>query len=156
MFYMYLHGSVFPVRTSNTCPKLLIVTGEPINTKLRNYSTFFYKNWYKTGLELLSAVGTQRFGGAFLAVTWQCEVFSWHSWRFLGSTAGSARGVLPHPSRTFQMGVRGLKRSPSTAGVPLKLPGQGRGSAVPPRVPRWRFLLCRVFSKSHTSLKSSK
>lgn len=30
-------------------------------------------------------------------------------------------GVLPHPSRTFQMGVRGSKRSPSTAGVPLKL-----------------------------------
>lgn len=53
--------------------------------------------------------------------------------------SGSAWGVLPHPFRTFQLGVTGLKRSPSTAGVPLKLTGTGERSAVPPSCPGGGF-----------------
>lgn len=68
----------------------------------------------------------------------------------------SAWGVLPHPFRTFQMGVTGLKRSPTSAGVPLKLTGTGERISCASPGAQVKFLLCRVFSTSYTSLKSSK
>lgn len=104
---------------------------------------------------------TKDSGGVFLAVTWQCKVFSWHSWRLLGSTAGKNSWIclrssstpfqnIPDGSHRLEMPTHHC-RSATKAHRDSK-----KKTAVPPLVPRWRFLLCRVFSKSHISLKSSK
>lgn len=114
-------------------PNYELLQGNQFKTRLRTTPPFFlyiyiYKLIEKCGLELLSAVGIQRILGEFF---WQSPGNARSSvgtrgdcWEaLLERIHGSAWGVLPHPSRIFQMGATDLKCPPITVEVPLKLTG---------------------------------
>lgn len=52
---------------------------------------------------------TKDFGGVFLAVTWQCKVFSWHSWRFLWEDLWICLGSSSTPFQNIPDGSHGLE-----------------------------------------------
>lgn len=129
-------------------PNYSLLQGNQFNTKLRNYPPFFIKTDTKLWFRTPQCSGhTKDLGELF----WQSPGNA----RSLVGTHGdpweAQLGVLP-PSRTFQResGAQTLTQHCRSA-----TKAQSRGSAVPPSVPRWRFLLCRVFTNLTPAWKAA-
>lgn len=117
-------------------PNYSLLQGNQFNTKLRNYSTFFIKTDRKMWFGTPQCSGhTKDLGELF----WQSpgNARSWvgtrgDSWEAQLGLPGEFFHTLPEHSR-WESGA------PTTAGVPLKLPGQGRDQLCLPGCPGGGF-----------------